>query len=178
MLTPEELKRIRSEAGRKGGLKRATQFTKESQQAARSNVKRESLQAAGSNGFQALYAKDPQAAAKKFADWRRTNPSDITRIVLGWLEQPYELEVCIGGYYADIVVLGKLIIRVNGTIWHTNNPLHGRDVEARDAAELDRYLSLGYTVLTLWEDAIKSGSAKSQLQEALYEITNQKIVAL
>lgn len=161
---------LTQEARRKGGLKRATQFTSESQKAARSKVKPESLQAAGKKGFQALYSKDPHAAAEVLANWRRNNPSDITKIVLSWLKgYTLELDKLIGLFYADLVVDGWLIIRVNGNIWHTNNPLHGRDVVSRDAAELQAYTSLGYTVITLWEDAIHSGVALDELQQALKE---------
>lgn len=175
-MTPEELSRIRSEAGRKGGLKRATQFTKKSQQAARSKVKRESLQAAGSKGFKALCAKDPHAAAEILADWRRKNPSELVKIVLSWLgNTAYELDKLVGSFYADIVVEGKLIVRVNGNIWHRSDPLHGRNPEARDAAELELYQGLGYPVVTLWENGIKSGHAKSELLEALACLANNPI---
>lgn len=168
MLTPEQLTEIRRQAGRKGGLKRATQFTSESQKRARACVKRESLQAAGSKGFHSLHAKDPKAAAEKFATWRRNNPNPLVQKTISWLAgHTFELEKLIGCYYADILVNGKIVVRVNGNIWHRNDPLHGRDAETSDRLELEYYEAMGYPVVTIWEDDIVSGAAQSTLLEAL-----------
>lgn len=159
----------RREACRRGGLARAAQFTAKSQADAQAKRSRASLQAAGKKGYKATVAsKGPEFGREILRNYRKARPSDITRIVMTWLEgTAYELEVPIDRFDADIVVESKLVVRVNGNIWHRNDPLHGRNVEARDAAELELYLELGYTVITLWEDEIKDGSARSTLQEQL-----------
>lgn len=153
-LTPEQLALRNSKAAAAFKANNPQGFTKQ-------------RKAAGRKGFQKLYSKDPSAAAEVLAKHRRNNPSNLIRKVVTWLQQPYELEVPIGPFYADIVVGGKVVVRVNGNIWHRPDPLHGRNPIERDAAEERHYLELGYSVITLWEDDINSGAARNILTENL-----------
>lgn len=157
----------RREAFRRGGLSRAKQFTSESQRAARSQVKKESLKRAGAAGFKAFAAKNGiEAAAKRFADWRRAHPSVLERIVRAWLDDLdvfYISESVLDGYtiYPDFLIMSHgLVVECDGRGWHAMR------------ADYDRWRDqllrrAGYTVLRLPEDQIRDGRARALLLAAL-----------
>ncbi len=157
----------RREWGRLGGLKRAQQFTAESQRAARACVKTESLQAAGAAGFKAFCQKHgPEAAAKRFADWRREHPSILERIVRGWLDEWnvfYLSEAVVEGctVYPDFLILGLgLVVECDGRGWHAMRSEY-------DSWRDELLRAQGYTVLRLAESAIRDGSAREILERHL-----------
>lgn len=158
----------RREANRRGGLARAKQFTAESQQAARACVKRASLQRSGSKGFKAFCVKyGAEAAARKFADWRREHPSPLERIVRQWLDDMnvfYISEAVLEGYtiYPDFLILGKsLVVECDGAGWHAMRADY-------DTWRDNLLRSAGYTVLRLSEKSIRDGSALPRLKQYLF----------
>ncbi len=154
----EITKEMRQVWSRKGGLARAAQFTSESQRHARSHVKRESLQRAGANGYKAFAAKNgPEAAARRFANWRREHPSVLESIVRQWMDDLnvfYVSEAVLDGFtiYPDFLILNGLVVECDGAGWHAMRAEydHWRDELLRKA---------GYTVLRLSEKSIRDGSA-------------------
>lgn len=165
-MTEEQRAKLR-EAGRKGGLARAKQFTTESQRAARACVKRESLQRAGAAGYKrACETQGPDHAARRFANWRRANPSPLEIIVRRWLDDLNEFyisEAVLEGFtiYPDFLLTGRaLVIECDGDGWH------------RMRADYDRWRDRllranGYTVLRLPEKQIRDGSALEILKSHL-----------
>lgn len=135
----------------------------------RSRVKRESLQASGRKGYEALCAKGKgHIASQKAAQWRQVNPSNLERVVITWLDElkvNYQREVEIGGFYADFVI-NTLVIEVNGQQWHELEQLRQGQKE-RDKGKYQAFTRLGYTVLVLPECDIKSGKSRELLQNTL-----------
>jgi len=71
---------------KKAGRNRAKAFTREFQVEARKHIKHDSLVESGKAGYAALVAKKGRLyAGRKAADYRREHPSDLERIVMGWL---------------------------------------------------------------------------------------------
>lgn len=158
-------------------------FTSEFQKMARSKVKRESLQASGRKGYEALLAKRGKMfAARKAADWRRSNPSGLEQIVIEWIvnlipefnpaDKTYH-EVEIGEFFADFVI-GKLVIEVNGKQWHESLELRP-DQANRDKGKYQEFTRKGYTILVLPESKIKSGEAMRELEAILRTIESGEL---
>lgn len=133
------------------------------------NHSREHQSKAGKAGYQATLTKHGFGfAAKKAADWRRDNPSNLEKIVIGWLNEldvNYSRETAIDRFYVDFLI-GDLAIEVNGEIWHTDNEVAGNRVE-HDAGKYKTIADLGYTVLVLPEKSVLSGEAKKTLENIL-----------
>lgn len=163
MPTGEQLK----EWGKQGGKKRALQFTSESQKMARSCVKRSSLQESGRRGYQALVkSKGKDYAVQFLTKWRLEHPSNLEKIVAGWLDETgicYQREVEIGGWHVDFLIGDSQVIECDGELWHTNNSVHGEDREGRDADKDTWLRQHGYRLLRLPEQDILIGSGKSEL---------------
>ncbi len=153
------------------GRNRAKAFTPEFQREARSHVKTESLQASGKAGYAALVAKKGRLyAGRKAADYRRSNPSDLERIVIGWLDEIiglYSREMEIDEFFVDFAYR-NFCIEVHGSQWHEKLELR-QDQPLRDKRKYKTLTSLGYTVVILPEKDIRSGEAKWTLIKLLGE---------
>lgn len=159
-MTPEE----RSEIARRGGLARARQFTRESQQAARAKVRTESLRASGRKGWQATYAANPELAGKIAADWRINNPSRPEQTVAAWLAElgiAAEREVSLHGLYLDFAA-GDMAIEVDGHGIHSRMP-NADQRQANDERKEMLCYALGYRLIRIPECAVRDGSGRAQL---------------
>lgn len=154
------------------GRNRAKAFTREFQVEARSHVKVESLQASGKAGYAALVARKGRLfAGRKAADYRREHPSDLERIVIGWLDEiigtVYSREYEVDEFFIDFAY-SNLCIEVHGSQWHEKLELR-TDQPARDKRKYKTLTSLGYTVVILPEKDVRSGEAKKTLIKLLGE---------
>lgn len=142
-------------------------FTSESAKAARAKVSSESSSKNGKKGYQALVKQGKEKlAGRKAAEWRMNHPSNLERMVIGWLDEMkinYRREVSIDRYYADFVI-DNLVIEVNGAQWHEKEELR-EGQKNRDQNKYRTFISLGYTVIIFPENEIKSGTAKEKLQK-------------
>ncbi len=157
-ITPEQRRQI----ARLGGLARSKQFTSAYQKAARAKQTPESCATKGRKSFAVACAKFGLAGAmERFARRRREHPSELERIVRDWLDQQniaHCREVICAGIYVDFLLDdGKTVIEVDGTTWHTLDPLHGEDRRGRDTIHEMVLTANGYRVIRLAEAAIKSG---------------------
>ena len=171
-LSPKRLEHLRAIAS-KGGAARAKGFTSESQKAARAKVKRESLVASGRKGWRVLYGKDPDAAGRILADWRKKNPSTPETIVDAWLNEfgsPFECEVPLHELYLDRVV-GLVAIEIDGAGLHNDRAPEAAERLARDRRKDALCYALGLTLIRLPESQVKNGSARTTLMEALHANT-------
>ena len=144
----------------------------------RQRVSREACARNGRKGFQATRNRyGLRFVVEQVVSWRRQNPTDIEKTVMGWLDEfqlLYDKDVLIadgdaGGVYADLVLRDtKFIIEVDGACWHRNDALHGEDREGRDRYKDAVFKSKGYRVLRLKEVDIKSGCAKELLDCAVH----------
>jgi len=152
-ITPEARERMHQ-----GGKTRAKQFTRESQQHARSFLPREICAKGGKTAYKMLVDKyGVEYAMDKAAEWRLEHPSNLERIIIDWLSGiDYEREVKfnIDGkiYYVDFLI-GSYIIEANGNFVHS--------MKRENDNQKYRNLTLrGYTVIILPESDILSGEAK------------------
>jgi len=169
---------LTAEARRRGGLKRAQQFTRESQQYARSKVRAESNQANGRKGGQAiLERRGHEYLGQLSARYRRKHPSKPEGILMSWLiewKEPFAREVQVApGVFADFLLPLDVIIEVDDERWHTNDPLHGDDREGRDAERERLMRARGYThIIHLKAENILNRSAKEALRKQLEELSS------
>lgn len=171
-MTPEQRLELSRRAGRLGGQARAKTFTAESQAAAGRAGTRAQKQAAGRQGWAATVARyGADWASKQLADWRRANPNEYELKVMGWLDTfqlVYTHETLVGDVWADFKLADlPAVIEVDGTVWHTNDALHGQDRVGRDAYKNQVYARHHLAVIRLNTDDIKSGAALAQLDLAL-----------
>lgn len=70
------------------------------------------------------------------------------------------------GYNFDVMIRGKVLIEVNGDFWHANpniykesdillGDLTAKKIWAKDKRKVDKALSEGYRVITLWESDLQ-----------------------
>jgi len=94
----------------------------------------------------------------------QANPSGIERATWNLLDAlgvEYETQYSIGPYVADVFVRSKnLVIECDGEYWHQRT-------QARDARRDAYMIALGYTVLRLPEQAIRSGASREIVSRAL-----------
>lgn len=155
------------EQRRAAGRKRAQQFTSESQRAARAHVSRETLQANGRKGYAANVRKyGAQFAADKFAVYRKNNPSDLEKIMIGWLDDlgvRYTREYAINGCYFDFHLPDfTTLIEVDGDAFH-GTTVHGENRVSRDTWKTHTALWHGYGLLRLKESELADGTALNAL---------------
>jgi len=160
------------EQRRAAGRSRAKAFDTAYQQAARANVRTESLTASAKAGNAACVKKyGPAVNARRAAKWRASRPTRLAQTVCGWLDSafvPFQIEVELvpGKAYGDILVTGAdhrpLDVECDGRYFHE---LPGR--AQHDAARDDKVRAAGYTVLRLAEADIASGAAKEVLSKVL-----------
>ncbi len=160
------------------GRNRAKAFTHEFQVEARSHVKHDSLVESGKAGYAALVARKGRLyAGRKAADYRREHPSDLERIVIGWLDEIigtnklgnglYSREMEIDEFFIDFAYR-NFCIEVHGSQWHEKLELR-QDQPMRDKRKYKTLTSLGYTVVILPESEVRSGEAKQTLIKLLGE---------
>ena len=152
----------RREWARKGGLARAAQFTAESQQQARSHVKRESLQRAGHRGAMSFIQKHGYGKLYHLVrQYRLAHPSSHEQQVMDILcdlglepardyEREYEVEPFLSVDFALPLLNG--IIEVNGTVHYDpffDDPRYPGTRERNDAEKISRLARLGWKVLVL-----------------------------
>lgn len=165
-LTPAQLAQ-RSEAGRKGGLARAAQFTPASQAAARAHVSHEALVASGRKGYAVTTQRHgSQFAADKLAEYRRKNPTNLERILIAWLDDLgvcYRREYAVDGCYFDFYLPDHtLLIEVDGDAWH-GRTVHGEDRVSRDTWKTHTAAWAGYQLLRFSETSLTTGDALNAL---------------
>lgn len=143
-ITPEQ----RREWGRKGGLKRAQQFTSASQRAARRQMSSETAAANGRKGAQVTIERHGMASLHKGARLKRlANPSPLELVMIGILSRlkvKYRREVVICHYRhlsVDFYIARhKIAIEVHGAIHDESKPGFKarlrRDREKRELLEL------------------------------------------
>lgn len=159
--------------GQAGGLARAKAFTNAYQRAAQKARTRESLSAAGRKGYLAVVQQyGAEYATDRSADWRRKHPTELERIVMGWVDElgeAYSPEHKLAPrLYVDLFLERRgLAIECDGNGWHSNSGPHHEDREARDRTKDQRIRALGHRVLRLAEADIRSGAARRQLGEFL-----------
>jgi len=88
--------------------------------------------------------------------------TDIERKVYDYLSQqgiPFIFQSqLIGGFGSDVgdatvdfmLVDRNVLLRVQGTYWHT-----GTELEAKDLLQKERLTALGYTVIDLWQEDLE-----------------------
>jgi very-short-patch-repair endonuclease len=137
-------------------------FTSESAKSARAKVSSKSSSENGKKGYQALVSKGKEKlAAQKAAEWRLNHPSNLEKIVAGWLNElniQYKREVNIDRYYVDFLV-DNLAIEVNGAQWHEKEELRPGQ-KNRDQSKYRTLIGLGYTVLILPKVTLSLASLK------------------
>ncbi len=89
--------------------------------------------------------------------------SDIEELVYNWLLKRgirFEFQSqLIGGFgttelgdaTVDFLLENNIVFRVQGEYWHTQ-----RKTKAKDDLQRERLIALGYTVIDLWEDDLKT----------------------
>lgn len=162
--------------GAKGGKSRAKAFTSQYQKDTRAQVSSQSCARNGAKGYAALVAAGKSDLASRIAaDYRFHNPTNLERIVAGWLEELVEgfdlsdraqREVQIGKYYVDFLLKSRYVVEVNGDAWHVNGHFEVKgDVESKDQTKLGYLEAQGHHVTVLSQTDILSGAAYQTVKE-------------
>lgn len=135
----------------------------------------------------ALGKKDPAIKCHSFDDdcWsgrKESTPEKHVRELLDLMGVVHSQEVQIEAgskWFFDFQVTGtKLLIEVQGDYWHCNPKLYPKPINKyqewarrRDFAKRDYANKLGYRVLPIWENALKTSleSVKLKLEEVIKE---------
>jgi len=152
----------RREASRRGGLARAAQFTRESQQHARAHVKPASLAAAGHRGAIEFMRRHGYAKLYHLCRaWRLQHPSSHEQQVMAMLgrlgltlDQDYFREYEAEPFRSIDIALPALMlaIEINGKPHYDplfDDPRYPGTRAANDELKLARLRALGYRVLVL-----------------------------
>lgn len=120
-----------------------------------------------------------------FLSSRKHSDTWIERVVQGFLEDQrveFIKQYPIGRMTTDFMLpLGNIIIEVNGDFWHANpdiygntKPLHKTHARAieKDNRKLARLSELGYRVITVWENDLKT-NIDGTLDELLRNINGR-----
>lgn len=148
--------------------RRGAHFTPEHQRKAQACRSYESLAQAGRKGYEALVMRHGvEIVQQNAAKWRQAHPNRHERQVMEWLEDhgiEYRRDAMVAGVrYCDFVLSNRrIIIEVDGPIWHTNNALHGEDREGRDQRQDALLTDAGWRVIRI---STKGMNLDKQLSE-------------
>ena len=96
-----------------------------------------------------------------------SKPEKLVRKVLKEAEYAFTTNQFIAGFNFDIVLPNKIIIEVNGDMWHANplyysendlimNKLKASDLWEKDKRKKTAVENLGYSVIYIWENETKT----------------------
>ncbi|NJM40671.1 MAG: hypothetical protein HC853_07830 [Anaerolineae bacterium] len=154
LMSPEQ----RRELSQRGGLARAKQFTRETQQFARSRVSRAACQRNGALGAAVTRARyGSEFLHAKWLAWKRDHPTPGERAVMLALDEfglSYERDARFDNSYRTVdfslqTPYGNKVIEVFG-----QPHVRFADMPARDEDKLHALSVLGYEVLVITHDQI------------------------